>query len=40
MTTHGVGLIEEFEYNRKGSLFSDRLEHLEIRLSRVSEPRW
>lgn len=33
VTTRGFGLIDEFEYNRKGSMFSDRLRYLEIRLS-------
>lgn len=33
MTTRGFGLIDEFEYNRKGSMFSERLRYLEIRLS-------
>lgn len=33
MTTRGFGLINEFEYNRKGSMFSDRLRYLEIELS-------
>ena len=32
-TTRGFGLIEEFEYSRKGSMFAERLKHLEIRLS-------
>ena len=33
VTTRGFGLIDEFEYNRKGSMFSDRLRYLEIKLS-------
>lgn len=33
VTTRGFGLIDEFEYNRKGSMFSDRLRYLEVRLS-------
>lgn len=33
MTTRGFGLIDEFEYNRKGSMFAERLRYLEIRLS-------
>jgi plasmid replication initiation protein len=33
MTTKGFGLIDEFEYNRKGSMFADRLRFLEIKLS-------
>jgi plasmid replication initiation protein len=33
MTTRGFGLIDAFEYNRKGSMFSDRLRYLEIKLS-------
>jgi plasmid replication initiation protein len=33
MTTRGFGLIDEFEYNRKGSMFADRLRYLEIKLS-------
>ncbi|MEQ1719486.1 MAG: replication initiator protein A [Hyphomicrobium sp.] len=32
-TTRGFGLIDEFEYNRRGSMFSERLRHLEIKLS-------
>jgi plasmid replication initiation protein len=32
-TTRGFGLIEEFEYSRKGSMFAERLKHLDIRLS-------
>ena len=32
-TTHGFGLIDEFTYNRKGSMHAERLEHLEIKLS-------
>jgi len=32
-TTRGFGLIEEFEYNRKGSMFAERLQFLEIKLS-------
>jgi plasmid replication initiation protein len=33
MTTRGFGLIAEYEYNRKGSMFADRLRYLEIELS-------
>ena len=33
MTTRGFGLIEEYEYNRKGSMFADRLRYLEVRIS-------
>jgi plasmid replication initiation protein len=33
MTTRGFGLISEYEYNRKGSMFADRLRYLEIELS-------
>lgn len=33
VTTRGFGLINEFEYNRKGSMFVDRLRFLEIELS-------
>mgnify|MGYP002381527590 CR=1 FL=1 len=33
MTTRGFGLIDDFEYNRKGSMFAERLKHLEVRLS-------
>lgn len=33
ITTRGFGLISEFEYNRKGSMFADRLRYLEIELS-------
>jgi plasmid replication initiation protein len=33
MSTRGFGLIDEFEYNRKGSMFADRLQFLEIKLS-------
>jgi plasmid replication initiation protein len=33
MTTRGFGLINEYEYNRKGSMFADRLRYLEIELS-------
>ena len=33
MTTSGFGLIDGFEYNRKGSMFADRLRYLEISLS-------
>jgi plasmid replication initiation protein len=33
ITTRGFGLISEYEYNRKGSMFSDRLRYLEIELS-------
>ena len=32
-TTHGFGLIDEFTYNRKGSMHAERLKHLEIKLS-------
>ncbi len=32
-TTHGFGLIDAFEYNRKGSMHAERLRHLEIKLS-------
>lgn len=32
-TTRGFGLIDEFEYNRKGSMFSERLRYLEVKLS-------
>lgn len=32
-TTRGFGLIEDFEYNRKGSMHSERLRYLEIKLS-------
>jgi Replication initiator protein A len=32
-TTRGFGLIDEFEYNRRGSMFSERLRYLEIKLS-------
>lgn len=32
-TTRGFGLIDEFEYNRKGSMFSERLRYLEVTLS-------
>ena len=32
-TTHGFGLIEKFTYNRKGSMHSQRLQFLEIKLS-------
>jgi len=32
-TTRGFGLIDEFEYNRKGSMHSERLRYLEIKLS-------
>jgi plasmid replication initiation protein len=32
-STRGFGLIDEFEYNRKGSMFADRLRFLEIKLS-------
>lgn len=31
--TRGFGLIESFEYNRKGSMFAERLEYLEITVS-------
>jgi len=33
ITTRGFGLISEFEYNRKGSMFAERLQYLEIELS-------
>lgn len=33
MTTRGFGLIDGFEYNRKGSMFAERLRYLEITLS-------
>ena len=33
MTTRGFGLISEYEYNRKGGMFADRLRYLEIELS-------
>ena len=33
VTTRGFGLISEYEYNRKGSMFADRLRYLEIELS-------
>jgi len=33
ITTRGFGLISEYEYNRKGSMFADRLRYLEIELS-------
>lgn len=33
MTTRGFGLIDEFEYNHKGSMFAERLRYLEIKLS-------
>lgn len=32
-TTRGFGLIDEFEYNRKGSMHAERLQYLEIKLS-------
>jgi plasmid replication initiation protein len=32
-TTRGFGLIDEFEYNRKGSMHAERLRYLEIKLS-------
>lgn len=32
-TTHGFGLIDAFEYNRKGSMHAERLKFLEIKLS-------
>lgn len=32
-TTHGFGLIDAFEYNRKGSMHAERLRYLEIKLS-------
>jgi plasmid replication initiation protein len=33
VTTHGFGLIDEFTYNRRGSMHAKRLEYLEIKLS-------
>jgi plasmid replication initiation protein len=33
MTTRGFHLIDGYEYNRKGSMFADRLQYLEISLS-------
>jgi plasmid replication initiation protein len=33
ITTRGFGLISEYEYNRQGSMFADRLRYLEIELS-------
>ena len=33
ITTRGFGLISEYEYNRKGGMFADRLRYLEIELS-------
>jgi plasmid replication initiation protein len=33
VTTKGFGLIDEFEYNRKGSMHAERLRFLEVRLS-------
>ncbi len=33
ITTRGFGLISEYEYNRKGSIFAERLRYLEIALS-------
>lgn len=33
VTTRGFGLIDSFEYNRKGSMFADRLQYLEVTLS-------
>lgn len=33
ITTRGFGLISEYEYNRKGGMFVDRLRYLEIELS-------
>jgi plasmid replication initiation protein len=33
VTTRGFGLICEYEYNRKGSIFAERLRYLEIALS-------
>lgn len=33
VTTNGFGLIDEYEYNRKGSVFAERLRYLEIKLS-------
>jgi plasmid replication initiation protein len=32
-TTRGFGLIDEFEYNRRGSMHSERLKFLEVKLS-------
>lgn len=32
-TTHGFGLIDAFEYNRKGSMHGERLKYLDIKLS-------
>ena len=32
-TTHGFGLIDSFEYNRKGSMHAERLKYLDIKLS-------
>lgn len=32
-TTHGFGLIDAFEYNRKGSMHAERLKYLDIKLS-------
>jgi len=32
-STRGFGLIDAFEYNRKGSMFSERLRYLEVKLS-------
>jgi plasmid replication initiation protein len=32
-TTRGFGLIDEFEYNRRGSMFAERLKYLEVKLS-------
>lgn len=32
-TTHGFGLIDAFEYNRKGSMHAERLRYLEIKVS-------
>ena len=33
MTTRGFSLIDEYEYNRKGSMFADRLRYMEVKLS-------
>ena len=33
VTTKGFGLIDEFEYNRKGSMHAERLRFLEVKLS-------
>ncbi len=32
-TTHGFGLIDEFNYNRKGSMHAERLKYLELKFS-------